>query len=230
MNETTETEALNLAWHPLYKIGGAAAALMAVFIPIQVVVFILWPSPTDVTGWFALFQNNKLIGLLDLDLMLIVDQVFMLFIFLALYIVLRKFSQSFMVIGLALGLVGTTTYFSSGSAFEMLSLSNQYAAATTESQRAMLLSAGHVMIANYQGTAFNVAYVFQGVALLIIAIIMLRSTVFGKATAYVAVVLGVMSLLPPTAGIVGMFFALGSLIPLEIWDILIARRLFHLAK
>jgi len=32
----------------------------------------------------------------------------------------------------------------------------------------------------------------------------------------------------PTAGTIGLLFALGSLVPLEVWDILIARRLFQL--
>ena len=39
-----------------------------------------------------------------------------------------------------------------------------------------------------------------------------------------------MPLVPPTAGTVGMIFALGSLLPLEIWDILVARRLFQLGR
>ena len=59
---------------------------------------------------------------------------------------------------------------------------------------------------------------------------MLRSGIFGKLTAWVAIVLGVLSLLPPTAGMPGMIFALASLIPLEIWAILVARRLLQFAS
>jgi hypothetical protein len=46
----------------------------------------------------------------------------------------------------------------------------------------------------------------------------------------VGVVLGVMSLLPPTAGNIGMIFALGSLIPLEIWDVMVAIKLWRMAN
>jgi len=88
-----------------------------------------------------------------------------------------------MVIALILGLVATAVYFASNTAFEMLSLSNQYAAATTDAQRSIVMAAGQAMLAIYQGTAFDVSYVLSAVALLIISVIMLRSNVFSKVTA-----------------------------------------------
>jgi hypothetical protein len=133
-----------------------------------------------------------------------------------------------MAIALTTGLLGIAAYFASTTAFSMLSLSDQYAAATTEAERSIYLAAGQAMLAIWQGTAFDVGYVLEGVALLIIAAVMLRSTLFSKKTAYVGILLGVMSLVPPTAGTIGLLFALGSLVPLEIWDILISRRLFQL--
>jgi fumarate reductase subunit D len=222
------SETADSAWKGLYRVGGAAALIMAVFIPVQIIIFVVWPPPSTVIGWFTLFQNNRLIGLLDMDLLLIIDQVLMVLVLLALYIALRRASQSFMAIALTAGLVGIAAYFASTAAFEMLSLSDQYAAATTDAQRSILLAAGQVMLATYQGTAFDVGYILEGVALLITAVVMLRSTFFSKKTAYVGILLGVMSLVPPTAGTVGLLFALGSLAPLEIWDILIARRLYQL--
>ncbi|MGB8343848.1 MAG: hypothetical protein WCD86_03135 [Ktedonobacteraceae bacterium] len=221
--ETTES-----AWKPLYRVAGVAALIMAAFILIQVVVFVVWPPPSTVIGWFTLFQNHRLIGLLDMDLLLIVDQVLMGVVLLALYAALRRASQSFMAIALTSGLLGIAAYFASSTAFNMLSLSSQYAAATTDAQRAMFLAAGQATLTMWQGTAFDVGYVLEGAALLIIAVVMLRSTLFSKVIASVGILLGVMSLIPPTAGTIGLFFALGSLVPLTIWDILIARRLFQL--
>lgn len=230
MDQVTNAETADSRWNWLYKVGGTAALIMAIFIPIQTIVFVTWPPPSTVIGWFTLFQNNRLLGLLDMDLLLIVDQVLMVLVLLALYAALKRFSESFMAIALTLALVGIASYFASTAAFEMLSLSDQYAAATTEVQRSMFLAAGQAMLAIWQGTAFDVGYVLEGVALLIIAIVMLRSTLFSKVTASVGILLGVMSLLPPTAGMIGLLFALGSLVPLEIWDILIARRLFQLGQ
>jgi hypothetical protein len=201
---------------------------MAAFIPIQIIIFVAWPPPSTVIGWFTLFRNNWLLGLLDMDLLLIADQVLVALVLLALYVAFRRVSQSWMAIALTFGLVGIAAYFASTAAFEMLSLSYQHAAATTDAERSMILAAGQVMLATYQGTSFDVGYVLEGIALLIIAVVMLQGRIFSKATAYVGILLGIMSLIPPTAGTIGLIFALGSLVPLEIWDILIARRLFQL--
>jgi len=209
---------------------GVAALLMVVFIPIQSIVFVVWPPPSTVIGWFTLFQHNRLLGLLDMDLLLIVDQVLMGLVLLAFYAALKRASPSLMAIALTAGLVGIAAYFASSTAFNMLSLSSQYAAATTAVQRAMFEASGQATLAIWQGTAFDVSYVLEGVALLIIAVVMLRSTLFSNATAYVGILMGVVMLVPPTVGTIGLLFSLGSLVPLEIWLILIARRLFQLGS
>ena len=67
-------------------------------------------------------------------------------------------------------------------------------------------------------------------ATLIISFVMLRSAIFGKVTAYVGIVTGVVMLVPSTAGTIGLVFSLISLVPFAIWCVLIARRLFMLAQ
>ena len=215
-------------WRDLYRVGGVAALVMAVFIPTQIAIFIISPPPSTTLGWFQLFRRSPLLGLLDADLLLVADQVLIALMMIALYVALRKVSESWMAIALGLGLISVATYFASGVAFEMLSLSNQYAAATTDAQRAVLLAAGQMTTAVWQGTAFDVSYVLAAFALLIIGLVQWRSTVFGKVTAGAGIVMGAMSLLPPTAGTIGMVLALGSLVPLEIWAVLVGRRLLQL--
>ncbi len=228
--DESRAEATDSAWKPLYRAGMAAALTIVVFIPIQIIVYALRPPPSTVSGWFTLFESNKLLGLLDMDLLLIIDQVLTCLILLALYIALRRASQSLMAIALTSGLMGIAAYLASSTAFNMLSLSDQYAAATTDAQRTVLLGAGQATLATWQGTAFDVGYVLGGVALLIISVVMLQTTLFSKVTAFVGILVSVMMLLPPTAGTIGLFFALGSLLPLEIWLILVARRLFQLGQ
>jgi hypothetical protein len=147
LKQVADAETADSAWKSLYRVGGVAALIMAVFIPIQFIIFLIWPPPSTVIGWFTLFQNNALLGLLDMDLLLIVDQVLVALILLALYVALRRTSQSFVAIALILGLLGIAAYFASTVAFEMLALSHQYAIATTEAQRSMVLVAGQMMIA-----------------------------------------------------------------------------------
>jgi hypothetical protein len=217
-------------WQPLYRVGAGAALTVLVFIPIQMLVFFVWPPPSTVIGWFTLFQENAFVGLLDMDLLLIVDYGLMALVFLALYAALRRASQSLMAIALTLELVAIAIYFASTAAFEMLSLSNQYAAATTDTARSLFLAAGQAMLATWQGTAFDVSYVLSSVALLIGSVVMLRNDIFSKATAYVGILMSVMMFLPPTVGLIGIILSLLSLVPTMVWLILIARRFFQLGQ
>lgn len=81
------------------------------------------------------------------------------------------------------------------------------------------------MLATWQGTAFDVSYILSGVVLLIVSVVMLRSyNHFSKATRYAALSAGVLALVPPTAGMIGLGF---SLVPLVVWLALIAWRLLQ---
>jgi hypothetical protein len=228
-NNVADAETANSRWNWLYKVGGAAALIIAVFIPIQIIVFVAWPPPSTVIDYFTLFQNNRLLGLLDLDLLLIADTALFIPVFLALYVALRRVNESFVAIATALGFFGIAAYFASNTAFNMLFLSDQYAAATTDAQRSILLAAGQAMLAIYQGTAFHVNYILGAVALLMISVVMLRSTIFSKVTAYTGILANVIAfgLYVPT---IGILLSIVSVVFLEIWYILIARRLFHLGR
>jgi hypothetical protein len=223
------SETTVFAWKPLYRVGGAAALIVVVLYVIQIIVLVVSPPPSTVIGYFTLFHKNALLGLLDLDLLSIADYALFVPMFLALYVALRRASPSFMAIATTLALVGIAVYFASNTAFNMLSLSSQYAAATTDAQRSLFLAAGQAMLTIYQGTAFYVSYVLNAVAPLIISVVMLRSTLFGKVTASVGIVANLLALgyFVPT---IGVFLSLVSVVGLLIWYILIARRLFQLGS
>lgn len=222
---------MDTSWKPLFRVGAAATVAVLVLIPIQIVLYVLWPPPSTVPDWFTLFHAHGLIGLIDMDLLLIVDNVLLVLIFLALYAALRDASPALMTLAVTLELVAITTYFSSNTAFEMLSLSKQYAAATTEAQRGVILAAGQAMVTSWkQGSAFNLSYVLGAIATLLTATAMLRSRVFGQVTAYAGLVFGVLSLVPASAGNPGLIFSLVSLVPMWIWLVLIAQRLFQLGR
>lgn len=220
------------AWKPLYRVGGAVGLSIVVFSLIQVIAFVASPPPSTVIGYFALFHKNALLGLLDLNLLSLVSYALLIPMVLALYAALRRAGQSFMIIATSLALVGIATYFASNTAFEMLSLSSQYEAASTDAQRSLTLAAGQAMFAIYQGTAFDVSYALLSVASLIISVVMLRSTVFGKGTAWVGMVTSALSLLavgffvPAIDVFLVLIAGVGSLI----WFILVTHKLFMLSS
>jgi hypothetical protein len=227
----SQAEIVDASWKSLYKVGGAAALLSAVFIPIQVIVFIAWPPPLAGTAgdWFGLFQTNPLIGLIDLDLLLVADNVLLIPILLALYVTLRRASESLMAIATVLGIVGIVLFITSNPAIEMLSLSDHYAAATTDAQRATFLAAGQAILAGWQGTAFQVGYLLSSVAGIAIPVVMLRGAIFSKAIAYLGILANAIGLglyLPA----IGIFLALFSVVFLELWYILLGHRLLQLGQ
>ena len=230
MNQVTDAETADSAWKGLYKVGAAAALIMVVaFFPIQIIAFSMAPIPTTAIDWFTLLQNNRLLGLLDLDLLYVADQALLIPIFLALYVALRRANKAYMTLATILGIVAATVYFATNNAFSMLYLSDQYAAATTDAQRSLFLAAGEAILAVSQGTGWYLFNILGAVAPLIVSAVMLRSNIFSKITAYLGILgnaLGLAFFVPA----VGIFFLLISAFVLQIWLILIARRLYQLSK
>jgi hypothetical protein len=216
-------------WQWLYRLGGSAALITAIFIPLQVVIFMAWPPPSTALGYFALAQTNPLAVLLDLDLLLLIDQVLGIAILMALYIALRRTNESVMTVVLALGLIAAAAYVASNTAVNMLTLGNQYNAATTDAQRAMYLAAGESMLAIYMGTAFHVSYMLGALVGTLIGAVMLRSELFSKTTARMAILANVISL-GLYVPVVGLYISIFSVLFLEIFYILVGRRFLRMGR
>jgi hypothetical protein len=219
----------DVAWRPIYRAGGVAALLTVMTVVVAVPIFVVSPPPTTVADWFALLHRNAVVGLIDLDLVMMIGIGLSSLIYLALFGALRRANRPALALAAIVGYVSIATYFASNVAFNMLLLSDKYAAATSEAERSQLLAAGQAALATWQGSAYDVSYVLGGVATLIFSAVMLQSAVFGKATAYLGLLFGLLMLVPATAGTVGIVLAFASLLPMVVWDILIARRLFQLA-
>ena len=215
-------------WSWLYTIGGAAAVFAVAMIPIQLAVFIAWGQPETARGWFTLFESNGFAGLLAFEMLFVVNAVLGIATTLALYVALRRVSESFMAIALVLGILEAVAFVVARPALEMLYLGNQYADATTEAQRALFLAAGETMLAISHGTAFHVGINLFSVYYLIVPLVMLRSDVFGRVTAYAGISAAILNWGLYMPGEIGFFLFTLSVLPLAIWNILIARRLLQL--
>jgi hypothetical protein len=222
-------EAAEATWKSLYRVAAVAALAVVAVIPIQGVVYAINPPPTAVLDYFTLFERSPLRGLLALDLLLMVDYVLLVLVYLGLYAALRRVSPSLMAIGTTLALVAAAVYFSSSVAFEMLALSARYAEAATEAQRSTLLAAGEALLVTYTGSAYLVSYFLGAVAAILFSVVMFRSTVFGRWAAYAGLTMGVLSLVPSTAGTVGLIASFLSLLPTAVWLVLVGQRFLQLA-
>lgn len=226
--DTTDVGAVmcvDARWKALYRAGAASALVMLAFMIIQIVVFVIWPPPSDVSGMFALFGRSWFLGLLSMDLLYIIDSVLLIIIYLAVYMTLREHAPAAMLVATVLGVVGVGSYFSSNTAFEMLSLSRQYAMTADQPRQAALFAAATGMLETYRGTAFDIYYVLNTIVLFVYFFVMRVSKLYGKAIERLSLAAGILMVIPSSAGMLGMIFSLASLVPWAVWLILVARRL-----
>jgi hypothetical protein len=206
-------------WRGLFAAAGAGAILTAVFIPLQVAVFIAWPPPTShsLAAWFDLFTGNPLLGLVSLDLLMMVEQVLMVPVVLAVWLLAHRASESAALLGAVLWLAGGLLLLTSNTGFEMLSLSRGYATATAAEQLTYL-AAAQGMLASYwdMGTSFVFGYVLTSTGGILVGTAMIRARLFGRATGWLLVVANVVAFGIFVPG-VGVALALGSVVIVWFW-------------
>jgi Domain of unknown function (DUF4386) len=215
-------------WSGLVLTGAWVALASVALIVVQVVIFLVWPTPRSTRGLFEMLVENPLRGLLALDLLYVVSNLLAYLLYFALAVVLFRVSRSAVVVALAFGVLGMAAYMASPRPVEMLLLARSYAKADAVEQVA-LLATGEGMLATWTGTAFDVYYLFNLVTLLVLAVLMYRSQVFSRPTAVWGLVAAALMAVPSNFGKVGLVFALASLVPWAVFAVLVARRLFALA-
>ena len=215
-------------WRGLVVVGAWAALASVALIVVQIVVYVVWPPPETTVGFFELLVDSPVLGLLSLDALYVLSNLLAYLIYLALAVALWRVSRSAVVVALAFGTLGMAAYMTSPRPVEMLALAQAHASAGPAEQVA-LIAAGDGMVATWTGTAFDVYYFFNLVTLLVLAVLMYRSAVFTRATAGWGLVAAVLMAVPSNFGVVGMAFALASLVPWAVFAVLVARRLLRLA-
>lgn len=230
-------------WNTILKIGGVAA-LSAVLVGLLEITITFLPggntTQETVMDWFMLFQENWFMGLRDLGLLNILLNILAIFTYFALYAAHRRSAQQpYAALAMTISYIGIGVFLATNRALPMLDLSMQYAVATTEAQRAMLVAAGQSMLSVGQshtpGTFLG--FVLVEIAGILISFVMLKSKIFSSTTAFMGI-LGFGSLLVfeffssfiSGLSTTTMIFAILSGLLTMVWYILTARRLYELGK
>ena len=138
---------------------------------------------------------------------------------------------------LTLALLGIAIFFATNNPFSMLSLSRQFAAATTDANRSALLAAGEALLANTNQRAiggFNMGLLLVSVGGLIVSSVMRRATSFRRLTAYVGILAFGLSLADylrqafTSSVTIALLLILPGAFLLVIWFVLVGRRLSQL--
>ncbi|MGB3635444.1 MAG: hypothetical protein WA982_15485 [Rubrobacteraceae bacterium] len=236
----------DLRWNGLYRIGGVAALITVLVALLDIIVSLLSgerdvePGRLSATDWFARFQESRFLALRDLGLWNIANTILSIPVYLALYGAhWRERSRPFAALAAILSFVGAAVYTSNNKALPMLALSDRYAAASTDAERARLAATGDAMLA--QGEDFTPGsfsgFFLAEVAGIVMGIAMLRSWIFGRFNAW-AGISGSGLLLAFTAWVTfvpaafrrAMVLAMGGGLLSMAWHILTARRLFRLGS
>jgi len=223
-------------WKTLYKIGGAAPLIALAFYLSQFLIILFGePYPTTTEGWFNLFQRSKILGLLYLNALDMASITLFSLMFLALYVALKQINKSYMAIAMLLASIGAAVFIALRSAtFAMITLSDQYMAASTDAQRSQILAMGDAAGVPIQASPLTTGFLLMAVAVLIISVVMLQSEIFSKLSVYAGVLSSVLIfalhisviILPAIADpLMGMGMLFWSL-----WLLMIGRRLIQLGR
>ena len=203
---------MDVDYRPLFKLTNFLIIIMLLIIPLQIIIFSLYPPPNTVEGFFELYKSNVFLGLLSLDFLYLINNTIMIILYLSLFVALYKDSPLTVLIAFILGIVGLVCYYGSNPSFEILNLSRKFFDANINEQ-IIYIAAGETLLAGYSGTSFNVYYVLNTICLLMFSYTLIKSPIFKKSVGYWALASGFFMIIPSSAGMIGLIFSLLSLIP-----------------
>jgi hypothetical protein len=228
---------INENWKSLYKFGGAAALILLVYSLVTMVILVtIGGQPETAQEGFTMLQNNRLAGLLRLDVLMILIIPLYYPLFLGLYTALKKVHISNTTLASLLVFAGLTLALATPSAFSWLSLSDKFAASTSETQKTLLLAAGEAILASdmWHGSGAIVGGILLQTGALCMSVVMLQSRNFSKATAYVGIVthgLDLLHILVSLFALQTSFILMAVAGPLYlVWFPLLARDFFKLSR
>lgn len=220
----------------LYTLGGVATLLLLGYVIATMALLPLGGPPDNAQGIFDMLRENRLAGLLRLDMLTTLSMPLYYLLFLSLYAALKQIHDPYAKITVLLGCAGLTLFLASPSFYSWMALGDKYAAATSEAQKALYLAAGETILVTdlWHSSGALVGGLLLQTSTLLISLIMLRGATFGKATAWTGVVAHGLDL---AHILVGLFLPLAGAILLVIggtfylaWFPLLARDFFRLGR
>ena len=219
----------------LYQLGGLTCMILIAYSLFTMLIMVgIGTPPETIEECFSMLKENRLYGLLRLDILTVFVMPLYYLLFYSIYLALKDTNKEFLSISTILVFAGLTLFLATPSVFSYLHLSDEYTKATIESDKNQLIAAGEAILASdmWHGTGAKIGGILIQLGALIISMIMLKSNVFNKLTAYTGIVTHgldlahiVIGFFLPTVGIILMAIA-GPLYLL--WFPLIGIRLFKL--
>ena len=224
-------------WNYIFWFGGLVCMILVAYcIATMLIVFFLRPPPSTIEGCFKMLNENRIIGLLRLDILTVFILPLYYLLFFSIYQAIKRENRELNLFSLILVYAGLTLFLSASSVFSYLILSDRYAIATTEIERNQLVAAGEAILSNdmWHGTSAIIGGIMMQTGGMLFSISMARGNVFNKITGYTGVFIFGLDLIHILIGfafpkisniimiIAGTFYLL--------WFPLVGFRLFKLSK
>jgi hypothetical protein len=234
----------NKQWKISYKVGAITTVVVLCGIILDMAVGSVTGGnitalPQTAIERFSQFKDNPLLGLYNLDLLNIINQIILIPSIFALYAAHRNTNKPSAQLALILFLVGTAIFVTGNTALTMLDLSHKYFTASSDEQKMLLSAAGEAMLAKGSHGSLGV---FIGFALptfsnLLMSCVMLNGKVFSRATSYVGIVGNslmviyiIMVTIMPAFEKMALAFAMPAGLLLMAWMIMFTIKLLKLGR
>jgi hypothetical protein len=247
----SEIPVLDPAWSRLFLFGGVAALLAGIIfrrnLGVEIAIFSQISPPTNPIDWLLLLQTHRLLGLAYLGIFDLVNVTLVGLMLLSLYLALNHVQIGTTLIALILGLLGVAVYLSANTAISILSLSNQYAISTSETQREILLPAATALLSLNRfsspgaspGSGGYVSLFLIAIAGLIFSVSLIKNPHFDRWSAFIGIIANSLDLMyclfflfsPSTIHEqLAIFFIPAAGFFFMVWHILVGMRLIHIAR
>jgi len=236
-------EAQSSPWTNIYRAGAAAALLIVLAGLLDIFIMLIpvagtgtgtSPGVRSVVDWFTLLQSQWFLALRDMGLLNMVTITCSVVAYFALFGMHRRLHPQAAGLALILICIGAAIYVANNTALPMLTLSQQYAAATTDAQKALWSAAGQALLGREDLTAGAFpGFFFAEIAGILMAVVILRGGLFRRWEAWLGLVgTGfllffniIAAFIPALYDSVMLVFGAGGGLLNLVWYALIARRL-----
>ncbi len=220
------------SWSRLYRAGGISALVFVLLVVVPVVLVFVAPlPPTEGAALLAFIAANKVLYLTEL-VCFVGLAVPAMVVFLAVAVAVKDLDKNTAAIGGLFGIASEVIALALGSSPQSLHgglvlLSDGFAAARTDAQRASLASSADTLIAATNAVSW--AGVLTAAAILLLSLVMRRG-VFGMPTAVFGILTGAVGILceafRPLIG--GVYLLYGLALP--VWFGMVGWRLLRISR
>lgn len=182
-------------WKNIYRIGAVTTIVVLCGIILDIIIGNITSGnlaelPQTAVERFYQFKENSLLGLYNLDLLNIINQIILIPSIFALYAAHRDTNKPPALLSLILFLIGTTIFVTGNTALTMLDLSHEYFVTSSTEQKMLLSAAGEAMLAkgSHGSLGVFIGFALPTIANAMMSCVMLNGKIFSRTTSYIGII------------------------------------------